>query len=317
VGSYTVIVAQQSGAWVAAVPALGQVHARAGNLARLTDAIRREIVRSERLPDGAEAGLDLNLEYEGIDDIARAAARVGQRRLDLDRLNESLVDETASLARRLADAGWSVRDIGHLLQISPGRVSQIGSESATRDRERLHVTEQAFDAALRARATGPLRNEIDLRQVVEAAGILAHAEFRVGSPEAGPDLVVRLPGGSAIAIDGKVPGEEAGSIRPYLDVLATYLGTPPDRPMVVVAYLPSERRLRAVLTTDPGALDHAHACGAAIASPVTLYSVLCAVAAAWGHETLVAERHPAAGLNSGLESRFRDLATRVVFPAAG
>jgi len=126
---YKVVVSRDGAGWLADVPSLAGAHTQAGNLLRLDEAIREVIALVEDLPDGAEPALMLAFEYEGLDEVAARAVDVGRRRADFDLVHAELVDETMTVARRMVSRGWSVRDVAHLLQISPGRVSQIRAQS--------------------------------------------------------------------------------------------------------------------------------------------------------------------------------------------
>jgi predicted RNase H-like HicB family nuclease len=127
---YRVVVSHDDTYWVADVPELPGAHTQARNLVRLDDAIREVIALVEDLPEGAESDLDLEYEYEGLDDVASAAAVVGRIRSELDRTQARLSDLTTDLVRLLVDRDWSVRDIAPLLHISPGRVSQLSNAVA-------------------------------------------------------------------------------------------------------------------------------------------------------------------------------------------
>lgn len=126
---YRVVVSRDGAGWLADVPSLAGAHTQAGNLLRLNEAIREVIALVEDLPDGAESSLVLDFEYEGLDEMVATAADVGRRRADLDVVHAELVDETMVMARRMVSRGWSVRDVAHLLRISPGRVSQIRAQA--------------------------------------------------------------------------------------------------------------------------------------------------------------------------------------------
>jgi predicted RNase H-like HicB family nuclease len=123
--TYTVVVSHDGDLWLADVPALEGAHTQARNLPRLEKAIREVIALVEDLPEGAEQSLQLEFAYEGLEEEASAAVRVGRRRADLDRVQVALAEETTTLVRGLVARGWSVRDVAHLLHISPGRVSQL------------------------------------------------------------------------------------------------------------------------------------------------------------------------------------------------
>jgi DNA recombination protein RmuC len=309
---FTVEVTHDGDVWVADVPALAGAHTQAGNLTRLDEAIREVIALVEDLPEGAEAALELDYEYEGLDAVARAASLIGRHRAELDRVQSALADQTTTLVHELSELGWSVRDAAHLLNISPGRVSQIrGNEEPSSS---LLATATTL-AELTTNAAREARGETQLRSVAETAGMLQHVDFdaRVVNPESKhsrPDMVVSLPGGKSIAIDAKIPLEsldgEPEDVRAYV----TRLGSPSywndlePSPEMIVAFVPSEAHLSALLARDPSIMEYAFSRHVALASPVTLYSVLKSVAVAWRHEAIVVEARAAFDVTSDLPERF-------------
>ena len=122
---YRVVVSHDGDVWVADAPALEGAHTQAGNLTRLDEAIREVIALVEDLPEGAEESIAIEYDYEGFDDVATAAAVVGQCRAEVDRAQAVLAAHTTTLTQALVARGWSVRDVAPLLGISPGRVSQL------------------------------------------------------------------------------------------------------------------------------------------------------------------------------------------------
>ncbi len=181
--------------------------------------------------------------------------------------------------------------------------------------EALRATTESLASALRSGATRGVWGETQLRRVVEAAGLTRHVDFDVQTSihtDAGagrPDMVIRLPGDKAIAVDAKVPldayleasaipdtatGEPAArrhallakhvkALRLHIDALAkkTYWAGLPSSPEFVVCFVPSESLLASALDEDPSLLDYAFGKRVALASPVNLWAVLKTVAYTW------------------------------------
>ncbi|MDN5964165.1 MAG: DNA recombination protein RmuC [Actinomyces sp.] len=215
--------------------------------------------------------------------------------------------------------------------------------SLARDSDRqLRATTQALEAALRNTSVRGTWGEAQLRNIVESAGLVEHVDFDVQSSiatEEGlkrPDMVLHLPGGKSLPIDAKVPfdsyirameipanaeGEEGRrrselmsahvkALRGHVDALAkrTYWEALDASPDFVIAFVPSESLLSAALEADPTLLDHAFRKRVALASPVTLWSVMRTVAYAWQQEVLTDQAKELFDLSRELYSRISVLA---------
>jgi DNA recombination protein RmuC len=181
--------------------------------------------------------------------------------------------------------------------------------------ETLRKQTQALAQALSSNNLRGVWGEAQLRKLVELAGLIKHADFDEqatistdgGSGRA--DMVINLPGGKSLAIDSKVPfnsyqeastiselatGEELArrqrlldehvkAMRSHVDALGskaywTGLETSPD---FVIAFVPSESLLSAALDADASLLEYAFKKNVALASPVSLFSVLKTINYIW------------------------------------
>lgn len=156
--------------------------------------------------------------------------------------------------------------------------------------------------------------EMQLRRVVEFAGMLAHCDFdeQVTTAADGrqqrPDLVVRLVGGKCVVVDAKAPlggyldaieavqddvrdaalARHATQLRAHVKALAdrAYWSAFDESPDLVVLFLPGEALLQAALVADPSLLDDALAANVMLASPVNLVALLKSAAYGWQQERL-------------------------------
>jgi DNA recombination protein RmuC len=179
----------------------------------------------------------------------------------------------------------------------------------------LRKQTQALSQALSSNNIRGVWGETQLRKLVELAGLIKHADFDeqasfstdTGSGRA--DMVINLPGGKSLAIDSKVPfnsyqeastisdlasGEELArrnrlidehvkAVKGHVDALSsrsywTGLSASPD---FVIAFVPSESLLSAALDADPALLEYAFKKNVALASPVSLFSVLKTINYIW------------------------------------
>lgn len=209
--------------------------------------------------------------------------------------------------------------------------------------EALRATTESLASAMRSGTTRGVWGETQLRRVVEAAGLTRYVDFDLQatiSSDVGagrPDMVVRLPGGKALAVDAKVPldaylqasaiavtaaGEEgarraallmkhARAVRAHVDALAkkAYWAGLTTSPEFVVCFLPSESLLASALDEDPALLDYAFTRRVALASPVNLWAVLKTVAFTWTQQDVSDEARTLFALGTELYDRVGVLAS--------
>jgi DNA recombination protein RmuC len=152
--------------------------------------------------------------------------------------------------------------------------------------------------------------EIQLRRVVEMAGMLNHVSFdeQAATDSGRPDMITYLPNGGILPIDSKVPlgaylsamesteeekrklhlAEHAKALRSRVRDLAQrqYWEQFPSSPDFVVMFVPNEACLGSAFESDPALLEQAIDRKVMICSPVTLIALLRAVAYGWQQKDL-------------------------------
>lgn len=141
------------------MPAVPGAHTQAGNLVKLDEHVREVIALVLDLPEGAEADLELDYEYPGIGPEAAAAIELGHARAQLDLQHEELVSTTNQVVIFLVRQGWSVRDVGPMVGVSPARISQIVREHGGAP---TVVVFPAFSNSIRSAASNFKRSELSL-----------------------------------------------------------------------------------------------------------------------------------------------------------
>ncbi|MQA85361.1 MAG: DNA recombination protein RmuC [Streptosporangiales bacterium] len=261
----------------------------------------------------------------------QASGELEQRKLAVEHLVAPLRDTLARVESQLRefDAGRRTAHAELAKQVDLVRQSS----------EELRTKTQSLVSALRRPEARGRWGELQLRRVVEVAGMTRYCDFdeQASSSTADgsqrPDMVVRLTGGKNIVVDSKVSlaayleAAEAADEQTHSDRLEAHvrhLRTHVDRlsaksywaafsptPEFVICFIPGEAFLAPALDRDPGLLEYAMARRVHIATPTTLITMLRTAHYAWQQAALSDNARAVFDLGKELHDRLAGMGRHV------
>src|SRR4051812_1005171 len=259
---------------------------------------------------------------------------------ELDTRQKAVENLVAPIKESLEKVGTEVKTLEQSRRQDVGLLSGL-MRGVAETNERLRAETGTLVTALRAPSVHGRWGEMQLKNAVEAAGMLAYCDFITQATGRGdednllrPDLVVRLPGGRTVVVDAKTPiqamldaaqAEDDAVRKQRLDDFRrnvrdhvaslnakAYWKQFQSAPDFVVMFLPGESFFRAAIENDPSLLELQASSNVVVASPATLITMLRTIASSWREEQIAESARTISSLGRDLYERLGTMAEHFV-----